>query len=86
MRLNPLPKFSIFNLGSEKGFSVKDIISTAEEIIGKKIKIEIGSRRLGDPDILVASSSLAKESLNWMPQESIENIIRHAWSWETRKL
>ena len=72
-----------FNLGSQNGFSVKQIIDICEKVTGEKVNLEYGSRRPGDPDILIASSKKIKELLNWNPINSdIENIIQTAWKWE----
>ena len=72
----------IFNLGSGKGFSVKEIIDSARQITGQEIASVIGERRKGDPAILIASSDKAKEILNWEPDfDSIDRIIEDAWRW-----
>lgn len=72
----------IFNLGNGKGFSVKEIISAAEKVVGKKIKTEIGERRAGDPAQLIASSDKAKKILHWTPKfADVEKIISTAWNW-----
>jgi len=72
----------IFNLGSSKGFSVKEIIETAKEVTGKEIPFKIGKRREGDPAILIASSEKAKEKLKWHPTKTnIQTIIKDAWNW-----
>ncbi|MBR1805616.1 MAG: UDP-glucose 4-epimerase GalE [Selenomonadaceae bacterium] len=71
-----------FNLGSGYGFSVKEIISTAEKVTAQKINVELGSRRAGDPARLIASSDKAKKFLNWTPRfDDIEKIISTAWNW-----
>lgn len=72
----------IFNLGTGKGFSVREIISVAEKVTAQKIKTEIGIRRAGDPAQLIASAEKAKNILHWSPQFSdIEKIIATAWNW-----
>ena len=72
----------IFNLGNGRGFSVKEIIAAAEKVTGEKIKIEIGTRRAGDPAQLIASSDKAKKILGWSPKFSaVEKIIADAWNW-----
>lgn len=73
---------NIFNLGNGQGFSVKEMILAAEKVTGQKIKIEIGTRRAGDPAQLIASSDKAKNILKWKPQfTDIERIIETAWNW-----
>lgn len=74
----------VFNLGSSKGFSVKEIIDAAIIVTGKEIPVAIGERRAGDPSILVASSEKAKKRLNWVPtRTSITKIIADAWKWHS---
>lgn len=53
----------IFNLGNGNGFSVLEIINSAEKVTGKKIDYKIVERRPGDPASVVASSQKARECL-----------------------
>ena len=70
--------FHVFNLGSEKGFSNKEIISECRKLLKKEIYFEIGPIREGDPDVLVADSTKSKEKLGWkVENNSLEDII---WS------
>ena len=70
--------FHVFNLGSEKGFSNKEIISVCRKLLKKEIYFEIGPIREGDPDVLVADSTKSKEKLGWkVENNSLEDII---WS------
>ncbi|WP_371068923.1 UDP-glucose 4-epimerase GalE [Sediminibacillus sp. JSM 1682029] len=72
----------IFNLGSNQGFSVKQIIDTARKVTGKPIPAVPGERRPGDPSVLIASAEKAKRILGWQPSRtSIETIIEDAWNW-----
>ena len=74
-----------FNLGNGNGFSVKEVIETAEEITGKDIKAVEAPRRAGDPPILVGSSQKAKEMLNWNPKyDELSKIIETAWNWHKK--
>ena len=73
---------NFFNLGSGQGFSVKEIITAAEKVTARKIKTELGNRRLGDPARLIASSDKARNILNWTPRfDDVEKIIATAWNW-----
>ena len=73
---------NVFNLGNGVGFTVKEIIDTAEKVVGKPIKCEMAPRRAGDPAQLVASSEKAKTVLGWKPKyDDIETIIGSAWNW-----
>jgi UDP-glucose 4-epimerase len=74
-----------FNLGNGRGFSVREVIDAAERATGRKIEIVHGDRREGDPPILVADSTQAREVLGWEPKFGDLNVILdHAWSWEQR--
>lgn len=76
---------SIYNLGSEKGFTVKEIVSAAEKVTGKKVNAEISPRRPGDPPALIASSNKIFSELGWKSEFSdIEQIISDTWSWMQR--
>lgn len=79
-------KSDSFNLGSEKGFSVREVIETVRKVTGKDIKVVESERRAGDPPVLVASSQKAKEILKWSPQfDRLETIIETAWKWHCLK-
>ena len=85
-RLRDGGESSYYNLGSETGYSVREIINVCEKVSGKAIPVEMGPRREGDPPRLVASSAKAKRELGWEPKYTdIEAIIRHAWNWETNR-
>jgi UDP-glucose 4-epimerase len=76
---------SAYNLGNSQGFSVRQIIATAEQVIGKQIPTVIGPRRAGDPAVLVADSKKAMAELGWRPKyQDLATIIRHAWAWEQK--
>lgn len=76
---------SVFNLGNGGGFSVAEILETAERVTGRRIRTVIGARREGDPARLVADSTRAKTVLNWQPRHcEISEIIQDAWAWELK--
>lgn len=73
-----------FNLGSSTGFSNLEILEAAREVTNHPIPSEIGERRLGDPDTLIADSKKAREILGWKPQfDDIKKIIETAWAWHS---
>jgi UDP-glucose 4-epimerase len=72
-----------YNLGNGNGFSVNDVVKTAEKVTGNSIAVIKSSRRPGDPEILVADSNLIKKELGWKPKyEDLDGIIADAWKWE----
>ncbi|MBM4040647.1 MAG: UDP-glucose 4-epimerase GalE [Planctomycetes bacterium] len=73
------------NLGLGHGYSVREVIATAERATGLKAKVMEEGRREGDPPVLVADSSRAKSVLGWVPRhDSLEAIIADGWRWESQ--
>jgi len=71
--------FHIFNLGSEKGFSVMEVIKECQKLMKINIKFKIGSKRDGDPNILIADNKKSASKLNWkLKKNSLEAIISTA--------
>lgn len=71
-----------FNLGSNDGYSVKEMLEAARAVTGKEIPAEVVPRRAGDPAQLVAASEKARSILGWEPAYTdIKDIIRTAWNW-----
>ncbi len=76
-----------YNLGNGHGFSVQEVIDTAEAVTGRKIAVVNAPRREGDPARLVADATLARKQLGWQPQYAdLATIIAHAWKWEITRL
>jgi UDP-arabinose 4-epimerase len=74
------------NLGTGRGYSVRDVIAAAERVCGRAVPARDAPRRLGDPPALVADPSLAAQILGWRAACSdLETIIRTAFAWESRK-
>ncbi len=79
-------KSDIFNLGNGNGFSVLEVINSAQKVTNSDIKYSIAPRRAGDPPTLVASSDKAKRVLGWLPKYmGLEKIIETAWRWHRKK-
>jgi UDP-glucose 4-epimerase len=75
----------IYNLGSEVGFSVREVIAACERVIGRKIPTELGPRRAGDPATLVASSRKISAELSWKREfGTLEKMIEDAWNWHRK--
>lgn len=77
---------NIFNCGYGHGFSVKEVIDTVKKVSGIDFKVEVTSRRDGDPAILVADNSKILNLTSWKPKhDNLEFICKTALEWE-RKL
>lgn len=75
-----------YNLGNGNGFSVKEVIDTAERVTRRKIAVVNGPRRAGDPARLVADATQARQNLGWQPQYAdLPTIVQHAWAWEQKQ-
>ena len=75
-----------FNLGTETGFSVREVISLCEKVSGRPAPVLEGPRREGDPPRLVASAGKARTELGWKPKYlDLEETITTAWNWEQRR-
>ena len=75
----------VCNLGSGGGFSVREVLRTAESVVGRPIPHTVGPRRAGDPPLLVASAARAESVLGWRAEHSsLEEMIGSAWEWRER--
>jgi len=72
----------IYNLGSEQGHSVLEVIRAASGVVGREISYTVAERRSGDPARLVASSERIRKELGWTRRwTAIGDIIESAWRW-----
>jgi UDP-glucose-4-epimerase GalE len=71
-----------YNLGIGRGYSVREVIRTVNEVTGKQVPVKEGPRRPGDPPVLVASSELIQRQLSWKPRyNDLTSIVGTAWNW-----
>lgn len=75
-------RFAAYNVGTGRGYSVREVIATAEAVTGKSIPVKLGQRRPGDPPALVAGGDLLRRELGWTPRfPDLRPIIETAWAW-----
>jgi len=75
----------VLNLGTGRGYSVLEVVRTAEKVTGKKAALNFGPRRAGDVPVLLASKDRALSFLDWQPELSdLEFIIQTAWDWHQK--
>jgi UDP-glucose 4-epimerase len=85
MQAGKLKGANAFNLGTERGFSVLEVIECGRRVTGVPIQFKIGPRRPGDPPELVADSAAAKRTLGWIPRYTeLDAIVATAWRWFSR--
>ena len=76
----------VFNLGTGTGTTVFELLDAIEQAVGRAPQRIVGPRRAGDPPALIASFAKARDILGWAPRMSgIDNIVRTALAWHTRK-
>ena len=74
-----------FNLGTTTGASVAQVIDAVEAVTDRTVPRSYHGRRAGDPPILVADATRAKEVLGWNPTRStLDQMIGSAWEWMQR--
>lgn len=67
------------NLGTGRGYSVRQVLEAAQDVLGAPIPHTVGLRRDGDPPALVADSSAAQRRLGWQPKRSeLRTLIEDA--------
>jgi UDP-glucose-4-epimerase GalE len=77
----------IFNLGTGRGLSVRQVTDAVTVVAGKPVPLQQASRRAGDPAKVVADATRARLMLQWSARHSsIETIVHTAWQWHQRRL
>ncbi|HMH64686.1 MAG TPA: NAD-dependent epimerase/dehydratase family protein, partial [Rhizomicrobium sp.] len=73
---------SVFNLGSGRGYSVREIVQAARAVLNRPdFDPPAGPRRAGDPASLVAISARARDILGWRPERGVDAMIHSAAMW-----
>jgi UDP-glucose 4-epimerase len=73
------------NLGTGQGFTVKEVIETAHQVTGRRIRSKVVGRRDGDPAELISGGRLASDLLGWKPQRpALHDILGDAWRFLVR--
>jgi UDP-glucose 4-epimerase len=74
-----------FNLGTTAGASVTQVIDAVEAVTDRRVPRNYYDRRVGDPAILIADATRARELLGWTPKRStLDQMIGSAWDWMER--
>ena len=76
---------TVCNLGNGGGFSVREVLAAIQRVTGREVPHSVGTRREGDPPVLVASAARAGEILGWRPQRTtLDEMVGAAWDWRQR--
>ncbi len=79
------PGYHHFNLGSERGYSVREVIEEFEKVTGHKLEVQVQPARAGDPPRLVASSAKIRAELGFQTQFSLGQMIEHSYNYLKQK-
>jgi UDP-glucose 4-epimerase len=71
-----------YNLGIGRGYSVREVIDSVQRVTGKRVPVEYGPRRPGDPAELFANAQKIHDELGWQARHAeIDEIVATAWNW-----
>ena len=76
--------YEYYNIGTGKGTSVLEAITSFEKVSKTKLKYKIGSRRVGDIISAFADTSKANKQLNWTAEFSLDQAMASAWKWQKK--
>jgi len=73
-----------YNVGVGRGFSVKEVLDSADRVTGRPITRHLAPRRAGDPVELVADPGSIRDELAWKPEfADLDAIVATAWRWHS---
>lgn len=81
---SPAGSSLVYNLGSESGYTNREVFAAAEKVLGTRIPVRVGPRRPGDAPELVASAEKARRELGWRPEKTLEQMIADALEFHQR--
>jgi UDP-glucose-4-epimerase GalE len=75
--------FSV-NLGHGWGYSVQQVLSRVKLVTGRAVPCNVVARRPGDPPVLIADATRARQLLGWTARRDLPEIVSTAWKWQQR--
>ncbi|MBX3087593.1 MAG: UDP-glucose 4-epimerase GalE [Cryobacterium sp.] len=75
---------SIYNLGTGKGTSVRQVVDAVLKISGSALVPEVSSRRIGDIPKVIASVEKIRAELGWKSRFDLDDIVSSAWEAQQR--
>lgn len=79
-----LEKYIALNIGTGRGYSVLEVVTTFEKVTGVKLPYSIVGRRSGDIPMIYGDTTLANEKLNWKAEQGLDEMLIDAWNWQQR--
>ncbi len=83
---NNEPSLNIYNLGTGKGVSVKEIVETFEKVNNLKLNYKYGERRPGDLEVVYANVSKALNELNWKTEKTLEDMCKDSYNFAIKEM
>lgn len=74
----------VCNLGTETGYSVREVLDTVRQVTGAAFPTTEAPRRAGDPPATIASAQRGRKLLGWTPQRGLQEMVESAWIWRNR--
>lgn len=81
-RLLSTRRTDVYNIGTGKGNSVREVIETFEKVSGEQLPVKYVDRRPGDIESIYADCGKAALALHWNATYTLEDALMHAWQWE----
>jgi UDP-glucose 4-epimerase len=78
-----LGRHEIVNLGSGRGYSVREVLQAVRAVTGREVPVKEVGRRAGDPAVLIASNERAASVLGWRPTRNLDLMIADAWEFHS---
>lgn len=78
-------RFEFFNVGTGKGSSVLEVITSFEKVSGTKLNYKIVGRREGDITAAYADTTIANKELNWKTEKTLDEALASAWKWQLKQ-
>ena len=82
--MNEAADFTVYNVGTGQGTTVKELLAAYGETVGQKLPFEIVQRRSGDVASSVASPQKANEALNWSATLLVQDATSSSWNWQSQ--
>ncbi len=83
-KLSSKTGYTIYNLGTGRGYSVLEVIHAFEKVFGKELAWKFFERRPGDLPVSYADPSKAERELGWKAQRDLEVMCADAWRWQSQ--
>ena len=80
--LHQAPGCHVWNLGTGRGYSVREVVAAYEKVSGRTIAIDVKPRRAGDIATCYADASKAAKELGWQVEHDLPDMLADAWRWQ----